>query len=349
MITKLIRDDLSCFTPYENAKIASDEETIRLNANESPWSVGDSRLNRYPQQVANQRLAEFYQVDAEQVLVTRGSDEGIDLLVRLFCTVGRDEVLTLNPTFGMYQMAAQLQGVKVNTVELRSDQDFTIDVDAILAAITPTTKLVFICSPNNPTGNVIDLSSMRKLCKQTAERCIIVVDEAYVEFADRESFSSLLGEYSNLIVLRTLSKAFGLAGVRVGIVLANQLIIQWLRAIMTPYPIPTPCRVLIDEALQLSRIMRMWVNVAMLKRSRQLLKLSLEKLNFIERVYPSKANFLLVKMNHADKLTHFAATRGLLLRCFSKSTDLLRISVGSEAENQRLLQILTEWVKRDEK
>ena len=146
-----------------------------------------------------------------------------------------------------------------------ADQDFAFDVDAILAAITLTTKLIFICSPNNPTGNVIERTSMRKLCGKTASRCVVIVDEAYIEFADRESFSALLNEYPNLIILRTLSKAFGLAGARVGIVLADKPIIQWLQAIMTPYPIPTPCRILIEEALQKERLFQMWINVAMLK------------------------------------------------------------------------------------
>lgn len=343
MLTNLIREDLRSFMPYETAKNRGEAELIRLHANESPWSVSGNELNRYPRQLDCEKIAKFYQVSPEEVLLTRGSNEGIDLLIRLFCQSGRDEILTISPSYGMYNIAAQLQGIKVNTVDLLAENAYAFDTDAILAAITPTTKILFICSPNNPTGNALDSESIQKLCQQTASQCLVVIDEAYIEFADRASASGLTTEYPNLVVLRTFSKAFGLAGLRVGIVLSNQPLIRCLSAIMPTYPIPTPCQALIEQALQNERILQMWINVLRIKNSRRFLQQTLEKLDFIEVVYPSEANFLLLKMGDADKLETYAAENGVLVRRFANSTELIRISVGTEADNSRLLEIFTQW------
>ncbi len=346
MIANLIREDLRNFLPYQTAKMRGDTEYIRLHANESPWSADAQALNRYPQALNNEKLCSFYQVSSEQLLVTRGSNDGIDLLMRLFCRAEYDEVLTLSPTYGMYQLAAQLQGVKANTVSLSAENDFAINIEAVLTALTPCTKIVFICSPNNPTGITIDFANIRRLCE---ENIIVVIDEAYIEFADRQSASFLLNSYRNLVILRTLSKAFGLAGLRAAVVLADQQVIQWLQAIMPPYPIPTPCQAALIDAFASERIMQMWVNVAMLKRSRQFLQDALIKFKFVEQVFPSEANFILLQMQDVDGLVQFSAAQGILLRKVTGMDNMLRISVGSETDNCSVLTLLTTWEQKNEK
>ncbi len=348
MISNIIREDLRDFMPYTTAKLTNGAETIRLHANESPWSAGNRDLNRYPQIFGGEELAKYYQVNAAEILVTRGSNEGIDLLVRLICRAEVDEILTLSPTYGMYEIAARMQNVKVNTVELREDQNFAVDADAIIQKLTPVIKIVFVCSPNNPTGTTIEITGIRKLCEATAQTAIIVIDEAYIEFADRSSAASLLEDCNNLVILRTLSKAFGLAGLRVGIVLANQEIIEWVRALMPPYPIPTPCQSLITQAIQSERVMQMWINVAMQKRSRLFLQTTLPSFKFIEKTFPSEANYILVKVANADSLVQFVAERGVLLRTIASLNNFIRISLGAEAENLQLLALFSEWEERDE-
>jgi len=346
MIANLIREDLRNFLPYQTAKMRGDTEYIRLHANESPWSTDALALNRYPQVLSNEKLCEFYQVSTDQLLVTRGSNDGIDLLMRLFCRAEYDEVLTISPTYGMYQLAAQLQGVKTNMVALSAENNFAFNLEAVLAALTPSTKMVFLCSPNNPTGLTIDLASIRRLCE---ENIIVVIDEAYIEFANRQSASCLLNCYRNLVILRTLSKAFGLAGLRAAVVLADQQVIQWLQAIMPPYPIPTPCQAALIEAFASERIMQMWVNVAMVKRSRQFLQDALKKFKFIEYIIPSEANFLLLQMQDVDELVQFSAEQGILLRKVTGINTFLRISVGSETDNCSVLTVLTAWEQKNEK
>lgn len=347
MISSLVREDLKEFVPYQIAEISRDR--IRLNANESPWSLCEGELNRYPQPMGLERIVKFYQVSPEHILVTRGSNEGIDLLVRLFCQAGRDEVLTLKPTYGMYEVAAKLQGVKVSAVTLEADYDFSINMDSIIEAITPKIKIVFICSPNNPTGNTIDTQSLQKLCQTTDSRCIIVLDEAYVEFSDRASAVSLISEHSNLVILRTLSKAFGLAGVRVGIVLGNQELIQYLQAIMATYPIPTPCQALIKQAFSTEKTVQMWINISRLKNSRRIMREKLSNMSFIERVYPSEANFILIKLRDAESVAKYSADRGVLLRLIGNNNQFLRMSLGSENENIKLIEVLKEWEVQYEK
>lgn len=340
MIMNLVREDLRDFIPYQTAKMRGDREYIRLHANESPWGADDLQLNRYPKMLAIESLCNFYQVNTDQLLVTRGSNDGIDLLLRLFCRAQYDEILSLSPTYGMYQIAAQLQGVKTNQVALNAQDNFEFNLEAILTAITVRTKLLFICSPNNPTGTCIDLTSIRRLCE---ENLLVVIDEAYIEFSDRLSAVSLLNKCPNLVILRTLSKAFGLAGLRAAVVLADQEVIRYLQAIMPPYAIPTPCQTLLLEAFRPERIMQMWINVALIKRSRRNLQKALKKLPFVEAIYPSEANFILLKVTDVDALVEFAADQGILLRKLSGKDNLLRMSVGSDLDNSLLLEVLSQW------
>jgi len=347
MISSLVREDLKEFVPYQIAKISRD--LLRLHANESPWSFCGDELNRYPQPVELEKIAAFYKANPAQILVTRGSNEGIDILMRLFCQAGSDEILTVYPTYEMYKVTAKLYGVKVNTLALDANNNFAITVDSIIEAMTPKTKLIFICSPNNPTGSVMDYRSIKKLCQSTSSRCVIVLDEAYIEFSDSASATRLINGYPNLVILRTLSKAFGLAGIRVGIVLGNQDLIQYLQAIMPTYPIPTPCQALIEQALSKENIVKMWINMSILKRSRRIISQSLSKLSFIRRVYPSEANFILIKVNNAQEVVEYSAGRGVLLRLIGNDNNFIRITLGSESDNNKLIEIFNEWEARYEK
>ena len=249
-VLDLARPEIRAMQPYSSARMEASGGDVFLNANESAWApVGDDGLgcNRYPEPqpaALVDALAALYGVRREQLLVGRGSDEAIDLLVRAFCRAGRDAILIQPPTFGMYAVCARVQDAGVVEVPLAAD--FTLDVDAVLAALTPAVKLVFICTPNNPTGQPVPRAAVERLAQALSGRALLVVDEAYVEFCDAGSVADLIDRYDNLAVLRTLSKAWALAGVRIGSLLANAEVIALLRRIMAPYPLPLPS---VDAAL----------------------------------------------------------------------------------------------------
>jgi histidinol-phosphate aminotransferase len=240
----LARPDILTLKPYEHA--VWDPAYERLHANENPWrATGDSSLaglNRYPECPPVEliaRLAQVYGVNPTQLTVGRGSDEGIDLLCRAFCRAGVDSVIVCPPTFGFYKVAAKVQGANVIEVPLLKERNFALDRAAVLAAWNPSVKMVFLCSPGNPTGNLLDANDMEALCADLDSKAIVVIDEAYMEFANRKSFVGLLDRYSNLVVLRTLSKAYALAGARIGSIIADADIIDLLNRVLPPYATPT--------------------------------------------------------------------------------------------------------------
>ena len=244
-VLDLARPEIRAMQAYSSARMEGGSGEIFLNANESSWApTGDDGMgcNRYPEPQPTalvDALAALYGVRREQVLVARGSDEAIDLLVRAFCRAGGDAILIQPPTFGMYAVCARVQDAQIIEVSLASD--FRLDVDAVLAAVTSAVKLVFICTPNNPTGQLIARADIERLLLALAGRALLVVDEAYIEFADSASVVDLLDRHDHLAVLRTLSKAWALAGARVGSLLAHPEVIALLRRIMAPYPLPLPC------------------------------------------------------------------------------------------------------------
>ena len=252
-VLDLARPEIRAMQPYSSARMEASGGRVLLNANESAWAPpGDHGLhcNRYPDPQPRElvdALAALYGVRPGQVLVGRGSDEAIDLLVRAFCRAGEDAIAIQPPTFGMYAVCAHVQGAQV--LETPLADDFTLDVDALLAALTPAVKLVFVCTPNNPTGQLIAPAQLEQLAQALAGRALLVVDEAYLEFADAASAATLLDRHEHLAVLRTLSKAWALAGARIGTLLANEAVIGLLRRIMAPYPLPRPCIALAMEAL----------------------------------------------------------------------------------------------------
>jgi histidinol-phosphate aminotransferase len=269
-IETLARPDIVAMRPYSSARKEAPGEGVLLNANEAPWSLlegsdWEARLNRYPEpQPAElvKRLAGLYGVPAEQVLVTRGSDEGIDLLTRVFCRAGQDAILQSPPTFGMYRIAAQAQGAGIVSVARSEADGFQLREQELIAALEADNRirLVFLTSPNNPTGDVVDPLFLEQLLERARDRAVVVIDEAYAEFCRQSSAADLVSSYPNLVVLRTLSKAWAAAGLRCGVVLAQPGLLALLRRIIAPYPLPSPVtamalRMLRDDMLEKQRDM----------------------------------------------------------------------------------------------
>jgi len=336
--------------PYASARALADSAGILLNANENPWPpAGDDglALNRYPDpQPAGlkQRLCELYGVELESLLVTRGSDEGIDLLLRVFCRPGMDRVLVCPPCFGMYALSARVQGAGVVEAPL-VDLGHTFDLAPDLEQKSAGCRIVFLCSPNNPTGNVIDADRVAALAAARADEGLVVVDEAYVEFAPETSMRALLERHPNLVLLRTLSKAHALAGCRLGSVIAHPEIIGLLRRIIAPYPLPTPTvkialRALADDALAAER-----GHLETLAGERGRLVEALAESPAIERTWRSAANFVLVRAVDGKRLVADAARAGIRLRDQSAQpglTDCVRITVGRPEENAALIDFLAD-------
>jgi histidinol-phosphate aminotransferase len=342
-----IRPDLAGFTPYASARRAGFQAPTRLDANESPSPAAGDRagLNRYPAPQPPSLLAglaTLYGVDRDQVWTGRGSDEAIDLLVRAFCRPGLDNLVTLAPTFGMYAIAARLQGAGYRTVPVDGGQGFALSAQTLLAATDADTKIVVLCSPNNPTGTLYhDL--VPALATALAGRALLLVDEAYVEFSGVASAAALLGRYPNLAVLRTLSKAHALAGARVGSLLAAPEIVRLVGAIAAPYPLPAPSvqaalSALADAAQDSTR---QRVAEAVAERAR--LSVQLAAVAGVERVWPSAGNFLLLRCADAGACFRRLLAAGVLVRDVSAQPGLagcLRVSVGLPMDNDRLLQAL---------
>jgi histidinol-phosphate aminotransferase len=345
-VAHLLRPELRDFTAYHAA--SPRRGVVRLHANESswraPWDDTDDGLNRYPDPrpaALVGALAALYGVAPGAVLATRGSDDAIDLLVRAFCRAGQDAVLVCPPTFGMYAVAARLQGADVIEVPLR--RNFAVDARAIEAAVRPGVKLVFLCSPNNPTGNTIQARVVEALCRALDGHCVLVVDEAYIEFAREEGLADRLGAYPNLVLLRTLSKAWGLAGARIGALLAEPELIAILRALAPPYPLPSVATEAALRRLQPAELTAARRRTAGVVRRREALAAALGALPAVRRVWPSEGNFLLVRCADAAAALAACESAGVLVRDFSRVPRLqgcLRITVGTAAENRRMLAAL---------
>jgi histidinol-phosphate aminotransferase len=341
------RADIRALAPYQHA--AWEPQLTRMHANELPWRITDDTsvagLNRYPEPqppVLVQGLAALYGVRPEQVLVGRGSDEAIDLLMRVFCRAGTDNVIICPPTFGMYGVAARIQGAQVVAVPLRAQAGFDLDEAAILQAVEANTKLVFVCSPNNPTANAISVTRLRALARALLPRAMLVVDEAYIEFADEPSLAHLIDEHPNLAVLRTLSKAHGLAGARCGALLAEASIIQLARKVIPPYAITEMTVETVAPLLQPAAIARMHERSAALIAERKRLAAAFAASPHFTKVWPSDANFLLVDCVDADDILRRVRSVGLIIRDVRQPVlpRSLRISIGSPSDNTRLLESL---------
>lgn len=343
-IARLARAEIQALDPYKAAIQVDD--TTRLNANEAPWTSSGDRfrrpLNRYPEirparlQVA---LAERYGCAVANLLVTRGSSEAIDLLIRVFCRAGQDNIVTTTPTFSMYRHYAAIQGAEIREVATKRDDDFAIDPVAVLDACDAATRLIFLCSPNNPTGTVISLQALIDVLQKRGNQSAVVVDEAYIEFAERSSVVELLDDFENLIVLRTLSKALAYAGVRCGSVIGPSDVIGMLDAVLAPYALATPVVECVENAMQADSLDEAGNRVKQVIAERVRLIKSLGNVSCVNRVWPSAANFFLVEVDDAAALMQQSHNDKMLLRFFTESlSDCVRITVGTATENDRLLE-----------
>lgn len=348
-VLDLARPDLLALSGYSSARLEAGRDGILLNANESPWPLDHAApLNRYPDPQPARlraRLAELYGVDAPRLLIGRGSDEMIDLLVRAFCRAGRDAIVVQPPTFGMYAVCVAVQGAAVRSVPLVRERGFAPDFDAVLAAVDAAVKLVFVCAPNNPTGGTPSRADVLALADALRGRALVVVDEAYVEFADAPSLAPEAGSRDNLVVLRTLSKAHALAGARIGCLIAAAEIAELLRKIMPPYPLPTPCVEAAEAALCAKALARTGDHIAATKLERERLRVALTTIRGVREVFSSQANFLTVRFDDAGARYRQLLARGIVVRDVRRYPgleDALRITVGSPEQNAALLAELAQ-------
>ncbi|NYF35313.1 histidinol-phosphate transaminase [Stenotrophomonas sp. JAI102] len=351
-LLSLVREDLQAFTGYSSARSSALVGDVWLNANESAWAnpadvTGVARRYPDPQPAAlRDRLAELYGCAPEQLLIGRGSDEAIDLLVRALCEPGRDAVVTTPPVFGMYAVCARLQNAPVIEVPLVEQGDALVaDIDAVIAAaLSGNAKLVFLCSPSNPAGSVITLAEIERVATALQGRALVVVDEAYGEYAEQASASTLLGRYQNIAVLRTLSKAHALAAARIGSLIADAALIQVLRRCQAPYPVPAPCAELALAGLGTENLAVTSQRIAQIKAERARLQAGLATLPGVLRVYPSQGNYLLARFADAQGAFDALLAAGVVVRdqrAAPQLGDSLRITLGSPEQNDRVLAALT--------
>lgn len=334
-LNKLIRINIRDLQPYSSARDEYDlTEGVFLDANENPFGTA----NRYPDAKQNElknRLCELKKIKINQLFIGNGSDEIIDLCFRVFCEPKVDEALVFVPTYGMYEVAAAIQDVKLNRIDLNAD--FQIDFSDTSWLKNEKLKLIFICSPNNPTGNKIDF--IDKILNHA--NAIVIVDEAYIDFSEIESWNRKVNQYPNLIVLQTLSKAWGLASARIGIAIANETIINLLNKVKPPYNVSTPNQKL---ALQvLSEIEIFENNKKTILSERKIMAAELMKFSFVKEVYPSDANFILIEVTDADSVYNQLARKQMIVRNRNKIIpNTIRITIGTPEENKQLLEMLNQ-------
>jgi histidinol-phosphate aminotransferase len=341
-LNNLVRENIKKMTAYSSARHEfSGNASIFLDANENSFgSPLPDRYNRYPDPLqiqVKEKLSKIKGVPTQNIFLGNGSDEAIDLLYRIFCEPRHDNIIIFPPTYGMYEVCAEMNDVKIKKVNLT--KEYQLDIDAIETAIDSNTKLIFICSPNNPTGNSIKRDDVEIILNNFEG--LVVIDEAYINYAKQKTFIPELTEYPNLVVMQTLSKAWGLAGLRLGMAFASQPIIDLMNKVKYPYNINTATQLLALDALDNIK----WVNdhIATTVAERENLKKYFLNLPATQIVYPSDANFLLVKMNNASGIYYQLVEKGIIVRDRSKvilCDDCLRITVGTETENKKLIEAL---------
>ena len=342
-IDSLVRNNVKKMFSYSSArddfKDEFDMKLIYLDANESPF---DNIINRYPDNKHSELkkvISDIKNVNVNQVIFGNGTDEILDLIVRVFCNPNEDKIITLPPTYGMYDVIAKTNGVENIEIPLKSD--FSIDKNEILKLSSNSIKVLFLCSPNNPTGNSFNTNDLTDLIK--GFKGIVVVDEAYIDFSSKQSLISLIKDNNNLIITQTMSKAYGMAGIRLGMGFSNEKIINYLNKIKPPYNI----NVLTErKALEeLNKIDEIKKNISIVLDQRSLLVSCLEKLDFVEKIYKSDANFLLVKVDNADLRYNQLLEKGIVVRNRSNQPlcqNCLRITIGTKNENTSLIKTLNE-------
>ena len=342
-IDTLVRNNVKKMSSYSSArddfKKENEMKLIYLDANESPF---DNGINRYPDNKHDELkkvVSGIKNVNVNQVVFGNGTDEILDLIVRVFCNPSEDKIITLPPTYGMYDVIAKTNGVENIEIPLKSD--FSIDKNEILKLSSKKTKILFLCSPNNPTGNSFDTNDLTDLIKSF--KGIVVVDEAYIDFSSKQSLISLIEDNNNLIITQTMSKAYGMAGIRLGMGFSNEKIINYLNKIKPPYNINVLTeRKALEELYKIDEIEK---NISIVLDQRNLLVSCLEKLDFVEKIYKSDANFLLVKVDNADLRYNQLLENGIVVRNRSNQPlcqNCLRITIGTKNENTSLIKTLNE-------
>jgi len=341
-LDQLLRTNIKALKPYSSARDEfTGEADVYLDANENPFNAP---YNRYPdplQWAVKEKIATIKNIVVEKIFLGNGSDEPIDIVYRAFCEPGIDNVVSIDPTYGMYQVAADINNVEIRKVKL--NEDFGFSAQKLLDAANIYTKAIFICSPNNPTGNLLDKSEIVKLI--TCFDGLVVVDEAYIDFSPESSLLSELDKYENLIILQTFSKAWGMAGIRLGMAFAQPEIIRIFNKIKYPYNINMLTQKKALELLDLIPEKEAWVKTIVDERDKMVRKLF--KLPFVQVVYPSDANFLLVKMHDARGIYDYLKDQKIIVRDRSKIAlcdDCLRITIGSPMENKMLRKALKELI-----
>ena len=341
-INSLIRENVKLMKPYSSARDEFEDfdtsDMIFLDANENPFQNG---VNRYPdpqQKTVKSALSELKKVEQNQILLGNGSDEVLDLLFRVFCEPNRDNVITLPPTYGMYGVLANLNAIE--NKEILLNQDFQPNVEAILDAVDRNTKMIFLCSPNNPTGNSFSDESISLLLERF--NGLIVLDEAYIDFSEKESWLQKIKQYPNLVITQTLSKAYGMAGIRLGILYAPASIIAVLNKIKPPYNVNE-----LTQQKALTRILdaiSLQYEIHCIKEEREKLLQQLQEIKYVEKVYPTEANFILIKVDDATKRYNQLIAKGIVIR--NRTTqplceNTLRLTIGTAKENLKLIESLT--------
>lgn len=337
----LVRENIQKLKPYSSARSEySGEAAVFLDANENGYDLFGETLNRYPdplQTALKQGIAKLKKVPAENIFLGNGSDEAIDLLFRIFCVPGEDEIITCPPTYGMYKVQADIHATPVRMVLL--DENFDLRTEAILEASSPKSKLLFLCSPNNPTGNLLNPAKVEFLLKNFPG--IVVVDEAYNDFSGLPSWTHRLEEFPNLVVLQTFSKAWALAGARLGMAFASAEVIHYLNSVKYPYNVSLPVQRQVMEALTYG-LAPSFITDTIVERQR--LSAALQQFSFVEKIYPSDANFLLVRFTDSVLIFNYLKSKSVVVRDRSREPlcqRCLRITVGTSSENDTLLKALS--------
>lgn len=343
-LDKLVRPNISKLTPYSSARNEfTGSASIFLDANENPYN---EPFNRYPdplQREVKKRLAAIKGVKPENIFLGVGSDEGIDLAYRIFCRPGIDNVVAIAPSYGMYEVCADINDIEYRRVSL--DDNFNFDPDTLLAATDENTKLLWICSPNNPTGNAYPIEMILKTAQ--AFNGIVMVDEAYIDFSSKGSMIAYLDQCPNVIVLQTFSKAWGRAGLRLGVAYASPEIIDYYNKVKYPYNINAITQEKAIEALENVAEEKAWVDELLDNRS--LLAEALEKMSCVKHIYPSDANFLLIRVDDPDCLYNFLCKQGIIVRNrnrVEKCAGCLRITIGTKDENAQLINAINDYDRK---
>jgi histidinol-phosphate aminotransferase len=338
----IARPNIVRMIPYSSARDEySGTASIYLDANENPYNYP---YNRYPdphQKQLKGKISELFEVPVQNIFLGNGSDEAIDLLFRVFCEPAEDNVIAISPSYGMYEVCASMNNLEMRKILL--DHDFSLNAEALLKAVDARTRLIFLCSPNNPTGNLFDYNKITQLL--LSFKGLIIIDEAYIDFARSEGMLTSLGKFPNLVILRTFSKAWGLAGIRLGMAFASESIIKLLAKVKYPYNLNILTQEFALKSLARKKQRDTWVQEIIGEREK--MRMNLDELEIVQAIYPSDANFLLVKVKNPLSIYNFLKEKGIIVRDRSRVAlcdDSLRITIGTKKENQSLLKEIKNYI-----